>query len=168
MGRVGGTARCGKCVEGATYGGAVTSREARHPRPRTIWDEGRTPGSEVAALLVALLLSVLALDLLLSGRLGLLFDLAFVTLCMGAAIAVRPSSFFTVGVLPPLAMLLAVLLVAVAEPSAVAHRGDGFVQATISGLANHGVALAVGYLLCLGVLGTRRHLDAGDPSTAQK
>lgn len=136
----------------------MTSPEARHPGPRTIWDEGRTPGREVAALLLAVLLTVLVVDLLLSDRLGLLFDLAFVTLCTFAALAVRPGDFFDVGVLPPLAMLVSVALLAVAEPGAVAEAEDGFVQATVSGLSTHGVALALGYGVCLAVLAVRRRL----------
>ena len=124
----------------------------------TIWEEGREPGNEVAALLVALLLTATVLDLLLSHPLGLFFDLAFVTLCVGAALAVRPADFFVVGVLPPLAMLATVLLLAIAEPDAVANPHDGVVQATVSGLSRHGVALVTGYFLCLGLLAVRRRV----------
>jgi hypothetical protein len=128
---------------------------------RTVWDEGRTPGHEVAALVVAVLLTVLVVDLLLSEGLGLLFDLAFVTACTWAAMAVRPADFFTVGVLPPLAMLVSVAVVAIAEPAAIAHARDGALQATVSGLSGHAVALVVGYLLCLAVLALRHHLQRG-------
>ena len=136
----------------------MTSPEARHPEPRTIWETGRTSGREVAALLVTVLLTVLVVDLLLSERLGLLFDLAFVSLCVLAAFAVRSQDFYTVGVLPPLAMLVVVVLLAVAQPASVAHPEDGLVQATITGLVSHSIALAVGYLLALGVLAARRGL----------
>lgn len=118
------------------------------------------PGGEVAALMVAALLTVMVVDLLLSDDLGLLFDLAFVVLSTGAALAVRPAGFFTVGVLPPLAMLATVTLLAIAQPHSVAHPDDGVVQATISGLSSHSVALVVGYLLCLGVLAVRREVAA--------
>lgn len=121
---------------------------------RTLWD-GDEPGHEVAALMVALLLTATTIDLALSGELGLLFDLTFVTVCVRAALAVRPESFFTVGVLPPLAMLGAILLLAVAQPGTIAHEHDGVVQATVSGLSGHAIALAVGYLLSLAVLGVR-------------
>lgn len=124
----------------------------------TIWEEGREPGNEVAALLVALLLTATVLDLLLSHPLGLLFDLAFVTLCVGAALKVRPTDFFAVGVLPPLAMFGTVLLLAITEPDAVANPDDGVVQATVSGLSRHGVALVIGYFLCLGLLAARRRI----------
>lgn len=125
---------------------------------RTLWEQGEEPGYEVAALAVALLLTATTIDLALADRLGLLFDLTFVTVCARAALMVRPADFFTVGVLPPLAMLTAVLLLAVAEPAAIAHAQDGAVQATVSGLSGHAVALVVGYLLCLGVLAVRNQV----------
>ncbi len=112
----------------------------------------------MAALVVALLLTATTIDLALGDRLGLLFDLTFVTVCARAALMVRPADFFTVGVLPPLAMLTAVLLLAIAEPGAVAHAQDGAVQATVSGLSGHAVALVIGYLLCLGVLAVRNQV----------
>ncbi|WP_183092208.1 DUF6542 domain-containing protein [Nocardioides stalactiti] len=129
---------------------------------RTFWEEGEEPGHEVAALAVALLLTALTIDLALSARLGLLFDLAFVTICLRAALMVRPASFFTVGVLPPLAMLAAVLLLALTEPASIAHAQDGAVQATVSGLSGHAIALVVGYLLCLGVLAVRNQFQQRD------
>ncbi len=129
---------------------------ARHPPPRTLWEEGREPGRDVAALTFAVLLTALVVDLLLSEDLGLLFDLTFVTLCVTAALTVRPLDYFTVGVLPPIAMLATMLLLAVTEPGSVAHRTDGVVQATITGLSSHSVALVTGYLLCLGLLAVRR------------
>lgn len=125
---------------------------------RTLWESGEEPGYEVAALAIALLLTAATIDLALSDRLGLLFDLAFVTVCARAALMVRPADFFTVGVLPPLAMLATVALLAVAEPAAVAHRQDGVVQATVSGLSGHAIALVAGYLLCLGVLALRNQI----------
>ena len=125
---------------------------------RTLWESGEEPGHEVAALAIALLLTATTIDLALADRLGLLFDLAFVTVCARAALMVRPADFFTVGVLPPLAMLATVALLAVAEPAAVAHRQDGVVQATVSGLSGHAIALVIGYLLCLGVLALRNQI----------
>ena len=125
---------------------------------RTLWDQGEEPGHEVAALAVALLLTAMTIDLALADRLGLLFDLTFVTVCARAALMVRPADFFTVGVLPPLGMLACVALLAVAEPASVAHEQDGVVQATVSGLSGHAIALVIGYLVCLGVLALRNQL----------
>ncbi len=127
---------------------------------RTLWEEGHEPGYQVAALAVALLLTATTVDLMLAEKLGLLFDLVFVTVCAAAALRVRPADFFTVGVLPPLAMLATVTLVAIAEPGSIAHEQDGVVQATVSGLSAHAVALVIGYLLCLGVLAVRNQAQA--------
>ena len=136
-------------------------------RSRTLWESGEEPGHEVAALALALLLTAVTIDLALADRLGLLFDLVFITVCVRAALMVRPADFFTVGVLPPLAMLAAVALLAVAEPAAVARPQDGVVQATVSGLSGHAIALVVGYLLCLGVLAVRNQVQtnrSGSPA----
>ncbi len=129
---------------------------AQQPQGRTLWEEGREPGHQVASLVVAVLLTALVVDLLLSAPLGLLFDLTFVGLCAAAALSVRPTDFFSVGVLPPLVMLGAILLLALTEPRSVAHPDDGVVQATVSGLSTHSLALVIGYLLCLAVLAVRR------------
>ncbi len=136
---------------------------------RTLWEQGEEPGHEVAALAVALLLTATTIDLALADRLGLLFDLTFVTVCARAALMVRPAGFFTVGVLPPLAMLACVALLAVAEPASIAHEQDGVVQATVSGLSGHAIALVIGYLLCLGVLALRNQVRGNQvgPSEAQ-
>lgn len=133
---------------------------ALRERPPTLWEEGRQPGREVVSLAVAVLLTVMVLDLLLSADLGALFDLAFVALSAAAALAVRPRDFFTVGVLPPLAMLLVVVLLAISEPGSIADAHDGVVQATFSGLSGHALALVIGYAACLGLLALRREVLA--------
>ena len=126
-------------------------------------------GSRVVRLAVLLGLTTLGLDLLVGSDLGLVFDLGFVAVCLGAALAVRPGDFFTVGVMPPLLLLGLVLLVAVAERTQVARSDDGLVQGVVSGLAHHATALMVGYVLTLGVLGVRqkvlgkRLLDLAEP-----
>ena len=51
-----------------------------------------------------------------------------------------------------------ILLLALVEPRSSARAGDGVVQATVSGLSAHAVALVVGYLLCLGVLAVRNQV----------
>jgi hypothetical protein len=135
---------------------------------RTLWEQGEEPAHEVAALAAALLLTAATVDLALADRLGLLFDLTFVTVCARAALMVRPAGFFTVGVLPPLAMLTCVALLAVAEPAAVAHEQDGVVQATVSGLSGHAIALVIGYLLCLGVLAIRNQTGGNSQAQANR
>lgn len=127
---------------------------------RTLWEEGREPGREMVALGVALALTAASLDLLLSHRIGVLFDLGFVLLCVGLALAVRPRDFFTVGVLPPLLMVATFLLLAMSRSEAIAHRDDGLVQAVVTGLSRHSLALVAGYLLCLAVLFVRQRVVA--------
>ncbi len=96
------------------------------------------------------------LDVLLFEQLSVLFDAVFVALCVAAALMVRPRDFFVVGVLPPLMMLGAVLLLALTVRESVAEAGDGLVQAVVSGLAHHAGALVTGYVLTLVVLALRQ------------
>ena len=137
--------------------GAELGPVPRHPR--TLWDEGREPGREVVALGVAVALTGVALDLLLSGRISILFDLCFVALCVAVALRVRPSDFFTVGVLPPLVMAGVFTLIGLTRPAMIASRGDGVVQAVLSGLSHHSLALLVGYALCLACLAVRHRVQ---------
>jgi hypothetical protein len=127
---------------------------------RTIWDEGREPGSRVVALGVALALTVAVVDSVVAGRIELLFDVCFVLICVGIALLVRPSDFFAVGVLPPLLMIGVFVLFALSRPGSVADHGDGFLQEVVSGLGRHSVALFVGYALSLGCLAQRRRWAA--------
>jgi Domain of unknown function (DUF6542) len=126
--------------------------------PRTIWDEGRENGRAVVALGAAVALSAIAVNLAIVGRVSMFFDLWFVLLCLGLALLVRPRDFFTVGVLPPLIMLGAFVLLAAGRPEAIASPNDGLVQAVVSGLAHHSGALIAGYALCLLTLLARQRL----------
>jgi len=128
----------------------------RTARRQTLWEQGRTPGRLVRAVTATVLLAIALIDVVAFGRLTWLFDITFVVACVAAALAVRPRDFFTVGVLPPLAMLVIVAVLAAFERTAVAEPGDGFVQATVSGLAHHAGALVVGYGLTLGILALRQ------------
>lgn len=134
---------------------------------RTLWEEGHEPGRQVVVLGAAIALSAAALDGALGGHVGWFFDLCFVVLCLALALAVRPADFFTVGVLPPLLMVGVFVLVGATRPADLATRHDGAVQAAITGLAHHSVALVLGYLLCLLVLAVRReYLARRTPSRA--
>jgi len=124
---------------------------------RTLWEEGREPGRQVIALGLACTLTAVVLDLMLGDRLGLLFDVCFVLICVALALRVRPSDFFSVGVLPPLLMLAVFALLALVSRTAIADEGDSAVQAVVSGLATHAGALILGYALCLGTLAARQH-----------
>jgi hypothetical protein len=101
-------------------------------------------------------LAAVLLDLQISTDLGLLFDVLFVLVCIGAALAVRPRDFFMVGVFPPLLMGATVALLAVLHRGSVADPTDGLLQALVSGLAHHARALVAGYGLTLGVLALRQ------------
>jgi uncharacterized protein DUF6542 len=132
-----------------------------HPRSpgrdpvRPVWD-GHTRGSEVVALTAALTLTAAAVQVTAGGRLGLFFDVCFVAICLAAGMLVRPRDFFTVGVLPPLLMFGTMVLVALNGTQVIANPHDSVVQAVITGLARHSVALFVGYAACLGILALRR------------
>ena len=127
---------------------------------RTLWEEGNEPGRQVIALGLAVALTVVVIDLTVGEQLSLFFDLCFVALCLGLALAVHPNDFFTVGVLPPLLMVSVFVLLGTVAPAAVAHPRDNVVQAVVSGLASHAGALVVGYGLCLGTLALRQRFLA--------
>lgn len=133
---------------------------------RTLWEEGREPGRQVVALGAALALTAVVIDVAVVGRVSLFFDLCFITMCIAVALAVRPTDFFTVGVLPPLLMVGVFTLLGLTRPGVIADPRDGVIQAVVSGLSHHSVALVVGYLLCLGCLALRQRLGqpAGRPA----
>lgn len=117
------------------------------------------PGSRVVALGAGGLLTILAVDLLLGGDIGLFFDLCFIVLCLVLAVRADRSAFFAVAMLPPVLLIVGFTLVAVLLPGAIARPEDGVVQALVTGVLSHAVGLAVGYALCLATLVARM---AGD------
>lgn len=125
---------------------------------RTIWEEGREPGRELVAFGAAVGLTVVVVDLLVGGHVSLFFDLCFVLLCIGLALAVRPTDFFTVGVLPPLLMVGVFVVLGISRPDVLGDSGDGTLQAVITGLSEHSIALVTGYVLCLSVLYVRQRV----------
>jgi len=133
---------------------------------RTLWEEGREPGRQVVALGAALALTAVVIDVAVVGRVSLFFDLCFITMCVAVALAVRPTDFFTVGVLPPLLMVGVFTLLGLTRPEVIADRRDGVIQAVVSGLSHHSVALVVGYLLCLGCLALRQRLSQSSGQSA--
>lgn len=134
----------------------------------TVWTDGIEPGRQAVALGLALVLSVVVVNLLLVGELSFFFDLCFVVLCLGLALVVRPDDFFAVGVLPPLMMLAVFVLLGAVAPDTIADPRDGLVQAVVSGLAHHSGALVAGYMLCLGCLALRQRTlrETGRPDRA--
>lgn len=120
-----------------------------------MWEEGRWSGSRVTRFSVFACAVLIVADLVVSPGLGVVFDTGFVLLCIAVALAIRPEDFFRVGVLPPMLLLGFSCLLGVVDRPAIAPRGDGLVQAIISGLAHHSGSLLAGYALCLGVLAIR-------------
>ena len=123
------------------------------------WEVGHEPGRQVVSLGIAVTLTAVSIDVLLTGRLTLFFDLCFVVLCLGLAALVRRRDFYLVALLPPLLMTTVFGFVALVARSAVADPRDSLLQAVVSGVATHGVALFVGYALCLGWLAWRLHRE---------
>ncbi|WP_435744206.1 DUF6542 domain-containing protein [Nocardioides sp. SYSU DS0663] len=132
-------------------------------RPRTLWEAGREPAFQVVALGMAVALSAVVVDVWLFDDVGLLFDLCFVALCVTLALRVRPRDFFAVGVLPPLLMVVVFTMLGSTHPATIARPEDGAVQAVVSGLSGHSVALVVGYLLCLTCLFVRQRAVLAGP-----
>lgn len=124
----------------------------------TLWEEGRWSGTRVTRLCVVLCLLLTAAGVLIQGRLGLFFDIGFVLICLGAALAIHPEDFFRVGVLPPLLLLGISVVTSALDRGAVAAPSDSYLQAVISGLAHHAGALAIGYGLALAVLAVRHRV----------
>ncbi|HEY3529501.1 MAG TPA: DUF6542 domain-containing protein [Nocardioides sp.] len=136
--------------------GSPSSREPGHPPAAWAWREGATSGGEVVALTSALTLTAATAEIWARSHLGLFFDVCFVAICLAAALKVRPRDFFTVGVLPPMLMCGTMLLVALNGAQVIADRHDSVVQAVITGLARHSLALFIGYAVCLVTLVLRQ------------
>ncbi|GGD14842.1 hypothetical protein GCM10007231_12270 [Nocardioides daphniae] len=120
------------------------------------WLYGTEPRRQVVALGFALVLSAVALDYLMSGHLSLFFDLCFITLCLYLAIRVEQSALSLGAMLPPALMLAVLVLLGLAAPQVVARADDAVVQAVVTGLTNHSVALVAGWALALIALEGRR------------
>ena len=127
------------------------------------WEVGHEPGRQVVSLGVAVTLTAVSIDVLLAGSLTFFFDLCFMALCLALATLVRRRDFYLVALRPPVLMTAVFGFVALVARDAVADPRDSLLQAVVSGVATHGVALFVGYALCLGWLGWRLHRegDAG-------
>ena len=104
---------------------------------------------------MVLLLATLV-SLAFGNRLGAVYDVVFVLVCIAAPLWVRPRDFFMVGVMPPLLLAGTVTVLAWFDRGAVARTDDPLAQAIVSGLAHHATALTLGYALTLGLLALRQ------------
>ncbi|QWC84305.1 hypothetical protein KLP28_12035 [Nocardioidaceae bacterium] len=151
----------------STVPGAPAWQHVASPRtppgpdhPPTLWSEGRMKGRDVVLATIAVTLLVVALDLLMTGRLSFFFDVCLVPISLVAALAVRPREFFWVAVLPPLLVLSTTLEVALLAPQALSGADDNVLQAAIVGLADRGEATLWAQGLTLVVLAVRRRVLA--------
>ena len=115
-------------------------------------------GSRVTRLAALAGVLVLALDLAINGHPSIIFDVGFVVICVGAALAVRPADFFRVGVLPPLLLLGLMAVAALVHRAWLGPADNGLLQAVVSGLAHRASGLLTAYLLTLAVLAIRQHV----------
>lgn len=113
------------------------------------WLHGTEPGRQVVALGFALVLSAVAVDYLLGGELSLFFDLCFITVCLYLAVRVELASLHLGAILPPVLLLAVLALLGLVAPGVVARPQDGVVQAVVTGLTHHSVALVAGWALAL-------------------
>ena len=123
--------------------------------PEAFWNVGYEPGRAVAVLGLATTLTAVTVDVVLVGRLTMFFDLTFVVMCLALAVLVRREDFWTVGLLPPLLMIVVFAFLALVAVETIADPRDNVVQAVVSGVAHHSGALVAGYALCLGWLAWR-------------
>lgn len=120
-----------------------------------VGEAGRESAPSLAALALAVCLTLVVSETLLRDQVGVLFDLGFVALCGAMSWLARPGDFIVVGLLPPLALIVVFGLVGLTSPGLMGHPDDGVVQAIVSGLGHHSVALFIGYALCLATLAYR-------------
>ncbi|GAB3996063.1 hypothetical protein GCM10028771_25510 [Nocardioides marmoraquaticus] len=118
----------------------------------TLWEEGRLSASRVVRLAVLAGVMTLVLDVLVNGRLTALFDVGFVLVSLASVLAVRPRDFTSIALLPPLALLGFVGVLALVDTAYVAEAVDGWAQAVVSGLTHRATGLAVAYALVLAVI----------------
>jgi hypothetical protein len=121
----------------------------------TLWEEGRWSGTRVTRFSILACVLLAAANLAVTGRLGLVFDAGFILLCIGMALAIRPSDFFEVGVLPPILLVGLCTILGIIDRHSIGSRSDGLIQAVISGLAHHSGSLLASCVLSLAVLGIR-------------
>jgi len=100
-------------------------------------------------------LTLAAVDLLLSGRLTMFFDLGFITLCLGLGRLPGKEASYVVAFAPPLVLTTTFVVLGLIDADLLGHPDDGAFAAVMSGLTGHATALGIGYALCLVGLGAR-------------
>jgi hypothetical protein len=119
----------------------------------------RDPSARQAITAACLAMAlVIGLDLV-DGRLGLLFSVGFVLIAITVPLAVDVRSLLPAGVLPPALLIGSLLLVCVFVSSAIhvdgLARDASVVARLIAAVIDHGMTLAVGHGIALGIIALR-------------
>ncbi|MGL5825890.1 MAG: DUF6542 domain-containing protein [Nocardioides sp.] len=122
------------------------------PIHRPLWVRGCESARAVATLGLALALTLIVTEGSVRDTIGIGFDLGFVCLCVLMALIARPGDFILTGLLPAAVMTAAFALVGATSPGVIAHPEDGWIQATVTALGHHGIALFVGFASCSATL----------------
>lgn len=135
------------------------STAARPPRPRgSLASQDLLPGQAVVLAVMSLAL-VIALELLVEGRLAVLFGVAFVLVAWTVPLTVRPRGFFVAGILPPLLMTVVVVGFGLLAPDHLhgqdVEAGAGAFEHVLAGFIDHATPLVVGQIGALLVLALR-------------
>lgn len=103
--------------------------------------------------------AVTLLDVIIDGKIGLLFSIGFVLISVTTPLSVDARSLFGPGILPPLLMIASILILSIAVPAAIPADGisatAGTLQRLIAGVIDQATALIIGHLLALGTIGLR-------------
>ena len=138
--------------------------DAPTPRADTVDDMSSTTAARDLTAQGAVALAVLALAVvtgldLLDGRLGFLFSLGFVLVVLTAPFSVDARSLLPTGVMPPVLLIVALWVVALVAPQAIAIDGlptdAGTLARTLAAVIDHGITLVVGHVLALAAIVAR-------------
>lgn len=130
---------------------------------RTAGRDPLLPGRAVVILALLTTTTLALLDRAWTGRLSQFFDLSFVLVCVLAALAVRRSGLFTVGVLPPLVLAAVFAILAVLDPATLTAQHVAVISTVLAALAHHAAALLAGHGSALAILVARGTL-ADEPT----
>ncbi len=107
----------------------------------------------------ATMAAITTLDIIVDGRIGLLFSVGFVLIAVTTPLSVDVRSLFAPGVLPPLLMIAAILFLTLFNSSALPAEGlaadAGSFERLLAGVIDQATALVIGHLLALGVIALR-------------
>ena len=128
--------------------------QAVHRTPARLARHDMTSRQAITVACLAMT-AVVLLDLI-DGRLDLLYSVGFVLIVITAPLSVDVRALFPTGVLPPALLIGSLLVVAIAEPSAIQVSGmadnASLVARLIAGTIDHGMTLVVGHGLALAII----------------